>query len=1422
MDRWAVPLPGRLSRAFLAWLLALTAAFSVGQELSRVAPDRPPPTESAAPAAAPLVDVRQLPVPAQALVSQTVGEGDAAYHLRGLRARNPAQQLTATFAPDGVTVRAGGDRLRLAMRGAAVEPVADLNRVEYHRDGYTEWYANGPLGLEQGFTLRRPLGAPLRLAVSGTLAPRLVGGDVAFGDVLSLRGLYAEDADGQPVPARFELDGRALLVHVDDRSARYPVTVDPFLEEARVTAYDGMPDDRFGITIGLAGNTLVVGAPLDEKVWTDNASEGSAYVFVRVGASWSLQKKLTPSDPGVNQYFGTSVAIEGDTAVIGATGAAGGAGAAYVFERTGTTWSEQTKLTASDGVAADSFGGYVAISGDTVAALASNAGHTPGFANGPGAVYVFTRSGEVWSQQAKLTASEGGLLRRLALDGDTIVAGGHSWNPSRTTTTPVVYVFARGGTSWAQQAILTVDAPIEFGGSVDVAGDTIVAGEMVFDIAGATRAGAAYIFVRRGGSWTQQARLLNPEPATDDFFGSSVAIRGNTAAVGAIYDDYSRGSVFVFVRSGVVWTERVKLSAADSGDVSPDYVGSSVAVSGDAVATGAHEVDTSRGSRTGAAYVFPFAESDGDGLLDSWETDGFDADGDGTIDVDLPAMGADPDHKDVFVEIDSMAGHKLSQAALDIVVDSFAAAPVSNPDGTTGITLHIDNGATSVMDPVFDLTWGELSDADTLTHEDMLGSWTDPDTYNWSEFDAFRDTFFQDARRRVFHYAISAHDISVDHYSGVARDIPASNLIVSLGSFCTPGQECSGSVTAQAGTFMHELGHDLGLGHGGGDHRNNKPNYFSVMNYNHQLNGLILVGTNGPGFFDYSSFTAPTVDPIDETNLDETKSFGHGAELAYWSVYRCPEPDPAKQPPRGQPRGVDPLRDSVDWNCDGDSTDTALAADVNGDGFQGTLHPFDDWSHIVFTGGSIGELGATLPADPVETTVTEPTMDELISSAATFDAPEKLSSSTALSIHDAGHDPVTVVEAGSAVHALVTVTGQPSSPVPTGDVTIDRFSNGSCSGDPVETGGPFALAVDGQVDATAFSSTVGVGQRSFLAHYAGDEVYYVSDGTCEALAVVDANVQIAPTTATNAIGTNQPLTITVDASGGLLDPGPHTATASISSGPGSFVGSPSCTYTGGGATASCQVTVTSAVVGTTEVSATADIPVEGVVVERATGTAASSVWFQPNRSPIATVSGGQCSSTEPASGTIKLRLRDADGDPLTFGLVSNSNPSLLPAGDLALGGTGSSRTLAVAAADGRRGSATLTFDLGDGTATVPVVVTVLVGTKGEEILDGTAATDMIFGRDGRNTLKGGGGNDLLCGGASKDALAGGDGDDTLTGGNRADALNGGAGNDVLRGGLGSDTLTGRTGADSFSGGAGEDTATDLTPAEGDTTDGTIP
>lgn len=394
------------------------------------------------------------------------------------------------------------------------------------------------------------------------------------------------------------------------------------------------------------------------------------------------------------------------------------------------------------------------------------------------------------------------------------------------------------------------------------------------------------------------------------------------------------------------------------------------------------------------------ADSDRDALLDDWETSGIDFDKDGNVDLDLPAMGADPSHKDIFVEVDYMvlAGpgghtHQPRAAALQTVIDAFNAAPVNNPDGTTGIHIHIDAGSTSIMDPVTNATWGTLSESDVLAHQNNLGTTTawPQCRYQWNAFDTIKGVgtpgSFSIERGDVFHYVIFAHSLantpaacSLGTTSGISRGIPGSDFIVSLGGW----DGDVGSVNQQAGTLMHELGHGLGLFHGGDDpYGNYEPNYLSIMNYAFQMRGLRVGSADGT--FDYSSFALPV---LDEDALDETVGLsGVAGTAGYGTRY---------YDPTGVQRIVNNINAAIDWNRDGDGgADTAVAVDINGSGIgKGVgyctisndpcfnnghcgatggvcdlltvLDNSDNWEEIIYNGGAVGALGEAVE-QPAET-----------------------------------------------------------------------------------------------------------------------------------------------------------------------------------------------------------------------------------------------------------------------------------------------------------------------------------------------------------------------------------------------------------------------------------------------------------------------
>jgi len=437
-----------------------------------------------------------------------------------------------------------------------------------------------------------------------------------------------------------------------------------FLEQAYIKASNTDSTDQFGSSLALSNSTLVVGAPGESSNATgvngnqaDNSAfgAGAAYVLVGGGTSWFQQAYLKASNTGINDDFGYSAAVSGNTIVIGApfeasnaTGVNGNqannsanqAGAAYVFVRNGTTWSQQAYLKPSNTGAQDSFGYSAAISGNTIVigapfeasnATGVNGNQADNSAGQAGAAYVFVRSGGNWTQQAYLKASNTGQDElfgcSVSISGDTIMVGAYGESSNATgvngnqadnsaPSSGAAYVFVRDGNGvWSQQAYLkasNTDIADFFGASVSISGDTVVVGaKREFSNAtgingdetdsSAQNAGAAYVFVRDGnGVWSQQAYLKASNTGTNNRFGSSVAISGDAIVVGALDEESnatdvngdeddnhapSAGAAYYFVRTGSTWRQQAYLKASNTE--ASDYFGYVVAMSGDSVVVGA-------------------------------------------------------------------------------------------------------------------------------------------------------------------------------------------------------------------------------------------------------------------------------------------------------------------------------------------------------------------------------------------------------------------------------------------------------------------------------------------------------------------------------------------------------------------------------------------------------------------------------------------------------------------------------------------------------------------------------------------------------------------------------------------------------------------------------------------------------------------
>ncbi|MEK6674214.1 MAG: FG-GAP repeat protein [Planctomycetota bacterium] len=365
-------------------------------------------------------------------------------------------------------------------------------------------------------------------------------------------------------------------------------------------------DEEFGLAVAIGGNYVAVGAPRDDD---RGADAGAVYVFERVGIDWVKRTKITATDGAEFDLFGSSVGISSEWLVVGAPAEdtmAESAGAVYVFRRSGNSWTQFSKLNPINGLEDDEFGLSVSLSGDYFIAGA----RTDAAGNSSGSAYVYRWNGISWRLEREITpvdASEGDQFGfSVALSGDLAVIGAR-FDDEGGTDSGSTYLFRRSGTNWLQETkLLAMDNAIgdEFGVSVGTDGLRVIVGSRMANQGTEVSAGAAYIFHKVGANWVQQDRVTAPDAADNDQFGISVAIDGDEAIIGSWQDDdagFSTGAMYPFVRSGNDWTLMTKVIA--SVPAAQDEFGFAVAIDGDYAVVGSPG-DDGTGLRTGSAYLF--------------------------------------------------------------------------------------------------------------------------------------------------------------------------------------------------------------------------------------------------------------------------------------------------------------------------------------------------------------------------------------------------------------------------------------------------------------------------------------------------------------------------------------------------------------------------------------------------------------------------------------------------------------------------------------------------------------------------------------------------------------------------------------------------------------------------------------------------
>lgn len=356
----------------------------------------------------------------------------------------------------------------------------------------------------------------------------------------------------------------------------------------------------FGIDVAIDGDTAVIGA-YNERVGPYRS--GAVYVYVWNGSSWGLQQKLFPHVSSSTEDFGYSVAISGDTIIVGApdyseNASIGLCGRVYIFQRNGTTWTEQQRVVASDRQSLDWYGRDVSISGDT--AIVGSRSHPVNFTT-PGAAYFLQRTGSVWTEVQKVT--HGGNTNDLfgysvAVDGDTAAVG----FPRYAGNTGGVCVYDRNGGAWVLTECRLPDEPNQgcFGESVSVSGSSLLVGAPCSQPG--SIGGAGYVFVKEGnGGWQQQAKLTAPDAASGDGLGVGGEIDGDRVILGAWVNNGSRGAGYSFVRCLNDWGYEEKFVASDGAP--GDNFGRRVALSGSKVVFGSPFAEIGGIDDQGAAYT---------------------------------------------------------------------------------------------------------------------------------------------------------------------------------------------------------------------------------------------------------------------------------------------------------------------------------------------------------------------------------------------------------------------------------------------------------------------------------------------------------------------------------------------------------------------------------------------------------------------------------------------------------------------------------------------------------------------------------------------------------------------------------------------------------------------------------------------------
>jgi hypothetical protein len=616
--RLRVSVPHRALVGLAALALATSGVTALPSLLSNHLGGSPPASQAAT--LAQPIGAAGIPLAALKAVS-SLDRHQGGMRITSTSITNPAQQLTATFGWGGATVGSGDAQFSLGLTAlgrapqvqsiAPVQPQLGNGIVRYvYPAAVTERWRDASLGLEQSFVLsQRPAGTgPLTVAMAAPAGSHLVRGAVLLPGGLRYAGLRVTDARGHVLRSWLALAHGQLQIKVSDRGARYPVHIDPLVQQANLTAKDGVVGDYLGFSVAISGNTLVAGAPY-HKVGI-NSNQGALYVFSEHAGHWKRSAELTVKGGIPNQYLGSAVAISGKTIIASAPeGNTLNEGALYVFSDASGHWKQVATLTAKGATADAELGQYsVAIHGSTIVAGAPQ--QTVGSVSGQGAAYVFDEPKGGWAtrtQSAELTEAHGApddyVGWSVAISGNTILAGAPA--PFQENNHyAALFVFTKRSGHWKQTAEVhhrhdVLGVVDDFGDSVAISSHTIAAG--------APGTNNLYVFQSAHGKWKQAAALdytqCDPVGCLDsNDLGSSVAFDGGAILASAL-DETPKGDFEVatpqYRKVSGKWREVSRLLAGAGQHSTQNELTESLASSGSTVVAGVFD-----GVDTGSVVVF--------------------------------------------------------------------------------------------------------------------------------------------------------------------------------------------------------------------------------------------------------------------------------------------------------------------------------------------------------------------------------------------------------------------------------------------------------------------------------------------------------------------------------------------------------------------------------------------------------------------------------------------------------------------------------------------------------------------------------------------------------------------------------------------------------------------------------------------------